>query len=268
MTTVFAWGCSAAAGEPVAAGQHSQAGNSVPARPADESACPAHGALVSLTYDDGLPSQLAHAVPELDQRGLRATFFLNDVSATARQWSALLGQGHELGAHTLLHPCPRADWVPEGRASEDYDLVRMRDELDASVARLRELGASPPYSFAYPCGVTWVGSPATSYVPEVEARFAAARGVSSGLVRKLDSPFAVPAYFVNGNARVLERLVDQAIEQEAWIVFGFHGVGGDHLPIELDVHRALLDHLVQQREHAAVLPFGEAARCAKSRSAR
>ncbi len=32
---------------------------------------------VSLTYDDGLTSQLDHAVPQLDARGLKATFFLS-----------------------------------------------------------------------------------------------------------------------------------------------------------------------------------------------
>ena len=37
-----------------------------------------HAAIV-LTYDDGLPSQLDVAIPQLDRAGLRATFFLNDV---------------------------------------------------------------------------------------------------------------------------------------------------------------------------------------------
>jgi peptidoglycan/xylan/chitin deacetylase (PgdA/CDA1 family) len=34
-------------------------------------------AAVSLTFDDGMDSQLHLAVPELDRRGLRATFYMN-----------------------------------------------------------------------------------------------------------------------------------------------------------------------------------------------
>src|SRR6185437_9409438 len=41
-------------------------------------------AAVSLTYDDGLDSQLDHALPALEAAGLKATFFLTHENVGAR----------------------------------------------------------------------------------------------------------------------------------------------------------------------------------------
>lgn len=40
---------------------------------------------VSLTFDDGLPSQLKVAVPLLDRYGVKATFYVNPSAATGRR---------------------------------------------------------------------------------------------------------------------------------------------------------------------------------------
>lgn len=70
-------------------------------------------AAVSLTFDDGLKSQLEVAVPLLNDRGLRATFYLNPRGTTPESddwrerwaaWKKVAEQGHELGNHSLTHP--------------------------------------------------------------------------------------------------------------------------------------------------------------------
>src|SRR5207244_797428 len=64
-------------------------------------------AAVSLTYDDGLNSQLDNAVPELKRLGMKATFFLTENNAHWRlaDWEALARDGHEVANHTMTHPC-------------------------------------------------------------------------------------------------------------------------------------------------------------------
>src|SRR3546814_10339678 len=63
-------------------------------------------AAVSLAYDDALDSQLDHAIPALDRRGFRASFYLPLSADTLRtrlpEWRAAAARGHELGNHPLL----------------------------------------------------------------------------------------------------------------------------------------------------------------------
>ncbi|MBN2529794.1 MAG: polysaccharide deacetylase family protein [Deltaproteobacteria bacterium] len=219
-------------------------------------------AIVSLTYDDGLASQLSNAVPMLDERGIHATFFLNDIGANPAPWKAVRDAGHELASHTLAHPCTASfDWVKEGNASEDFTPKRMSKELDDQLALLQSLGASPPYSFAYPCGTTWIGSEHTSYIPLVEQRFVAARGVGGDIITQLDVPMNVPAYFLEGPLEAFIGSANAAIAKKGWVVFGFHGVGGDYLSVSNADHGAFLDWLVAHQNEVAVLPFRDAAQC-------
>lgn len=238
---------------------------SVTARPVSRPPdCPQDKAIVSLTYDDGLASQIAVAIPQLDEFGFRGTFFLNDLSAYPDKWQQAAAEGHELGSHTINHPCTADfDWVKRGNASEDFDLQRMEGELDEQLRGLTALGQAPPYSFAYPCGTTWVGKAHKSYVPLIEQRFIAARGVEGNIVTERFEPMLVPAYFFEGAADLFIERIQAAIQLKGWVVFGFHGVGGDYLAVSSDDHRAVLQWLSAYKDEVVVLPFGEAARCTK-----
>ena len=70
-----------------------------------------HRAAVSLTYDDAIAaSDLDVAIPHLDRARLRATFFLMGKAmsvADVPRWRAAAASGHELGNHTVNHPCMR-----------------------------------------------------------------------------------------------------------------------------------------------------------------
>ncbi len=61
-------------------------------------------AAISLTFDDGDPSHLDTAIPELDSRDWKATFFLiaNKVDRVG-EWKMVFANGHELGNHSLDH---------------------------------------------------------------------------------------------------------------------------------------------------------------------
>jgi peptidoglycan/xylan/chitin deacetylase (PgdA/CDA1 family) len=218
-------------------------------------------AAVSLTYDDSMPTQLSTAAPALAEHGLRATFFLTDVRTNQAPWKALLSEGHELAAHTFNHPCPAAAWVTPGNAAEDYDLARMETELDEQVALLKEMGQPEPLSYAYPCGISWVGDASQSYVPLVQERFHAARGVNSTMAGLSPDMSNVPAYFLSGTGEELIAKVEAAQAAGSWVVFGFHGIGGDWEITPTESHEALLQYLDDESENIYVAPFGEVAQC-------
>ena len=71
-------------------------------------------AAISLTYDDGLANHLQVVGPQLESRGLRATFYVplkEGILTTSLDWRKLAARGHELGNHTVFHPC----WSPDGK---------------------------------------------------------------------------------------------------------------------------------------------------------
>jgi peptidoglycan/xylan/chitin deacetylase (PgdA/CDA1 family) len=209
-------------------------------------------AAISLTYDDAVPSQRGNAVRQLDAAGLAGTFFLTgtsrDLETHRSAWRNLVGSGHELASHTMHHPCDCShEWVPKGYAVQDYDLPRMRAELEQTIELLRGLGAPEPYSFAYPCGETRIGTPPKSYAPLVSELFAAARGVEARVADPVhDSLHLVPAHDGAKSGRELIELVEEAEAAGGWLVFLFHGVGGDHMAVTLDAHGALLEHLARR----------------------
>ncbi len=223
-------------------------------------------AAVSLSYDDALPSQLDHALPALARHGLHATFFVTGhaegLRATPERYRELTKAGHELGAHTMDHPCDRSfSWVRPGFALQDYDSARMRADLRDNRQQLQDLGQSPPYALAYPCGSTWIGSAHTSYVPLVEELFVAARGADGRVCDpNRDSLFEVPSVAGNVSGAELTSWVDRASSAGGWVVFTFHGVAGDYLTVSSAAHEVLLNYLEQHRSQIWTERFGAVAR--------
>lgn len=217
---------------------------------------------VSLTYDDAAPTHVSHVGPALAARGMLATFFVTDVRSNPAPWTALRSEGHEMGVHTFNHPCPASNsWVEAGKANEDYDLDRMATELDQGLAMLESLGQEAPFTFAYPCGVTWVGEAQETYVPLIEERFLAARGVSSSIAGRSPDFFNVPAYFLKTTGADLIARAEAALVAKDWLVYGFHGVGGDWEIVPAEAHDELLDYLNDHSDDFVVAPFGQVAAC-------
>jgi peptidoglycan/xylan/chitin deacetylase (PgdA/CDA1 family) len=221
-------------------------------------------AAVSITYDDAAPTQ-RRAAAELSRHGLRGTFFLmgksDDLAQHRGAWRALLADGHELASHTIHHPCDcKHDWVPRGYTTQDYDLPRMAKELDQTLELLNGLGAPAPYTFAYPCGETLIGKPPVSYQPLVDERFFAVRGVESRIADPASVDLAmIPAFDGAKPIQELVELIDRTVAEHGWLVLLFHGVGGDHLPVDGATHTALLELLAQRRGAVWTDTFGAVA---------
>lgn len=219
---------------------------------------------VSLTYDDALNVHLDNVVPLLDSLGLKGTFYLSGYfpafRARVTDWKAVAAKGHELGNHTLFHPCtgklPGREWVQPDYDLGNYTMQRLADEIKMANTLLEALDGKTKRSFAYPCGDTKIGD--SSYVDKIRNDFAAARGVKSEKPRinEIDL-FNVGAYMINGQTGAeLIALVKQAMQNNALIVFLFHGVGGEHsLNVSLNAHRELLLFLKQHEKDIWTAPF-------------
>ena len=66
---------------------------------------------VSLTFDDGMQSQLDIAIPILKEHKLLGTFYINprgdDWKVRLTPWREVALAGHEVGNHTINHICSR-----------------------------------------------------------------------------------------------------------------------------------------------------------------
>jgi peptidoglycan-N-acetylglucosamine deacetylase len=191
---------------------------------------------VVLTYDDGLDVHLTNALPALDSLGLKATFYISDyfggLQAQIPTWRIAAAKGHELGNHTVHHPC---DGSLQGRefVKADYDLSkytvrRMTDEIQSMNTLLYAMDGKTKRTFAYPCGDMKIRD--AFYIDSLKNEFVAARGVHMAIpaADKVDL-YNVSCFAVNGQSG--EQLIEQVKEAEAkggLLVFLFHGVGGGH----------------------------------------
>lgn len=98
-----------------------------------------------ITFDDGNASDIEIALPELEARGLRATFFLLTGrlgipgSLTEADVTALAQAGHPIGLHGADH----VDWRGLDDASRIREFVTARDRLAALAGHPVDLAAAP-----------------------------------------------------------------------------------------------------------------------------
>jgi len=135
---------------------------------------------ISLTFDDARLSQIDKGIPLLDKYGMTATFYVspNNMIQRTDGWKKAAKTGHDIGNHSLVHPCSGNFNWSRSRALEDYSLNSMREELDSASRTIKQLLGVDPVSFAYPCGQKFTGKGVNtrSYVPVVASMFESGRG--------------------------------------------------------------------------------------------
>ena len=189
-------------------------------------------AAVSLSFDDARLSQVDHGLPILDAYGVKATFYVAPYRVEQRLsgWKKAVAKGHEIGNHTLNHPCTgNFPWSRE-KALEQYCLEDAERELDEANAAIERLLGIKPTTFAYPCGQKFVGRGLSvkSYVPLVAERFIVGRGAFDEVAN--DPAFCdlaqVTGIDLDGlDFEQVKQLVDEAIADGRWLVFFGHEVG-------------------------------------------
>jgi peptidoglycan/xylan/chitin deacetylase (PgdA/CDA1 family) len=135
---------------------------------------------LSLTFDDARLSQIDTGIPLLDKHGVKATFYVSPGSMMKRfdKWQLAVLNGHDIGNHSLNHPCSGNFTWSKNKALEEYTLQKMKDELDSASILIKETLGIQPLSFAYPCGQTFIGRGINvqSYVPMISLLFESGRG--------------------------------------------------------------------------------------------
>jgi peptidoglycan/xylan/chitin deacetylase (PgdA/CDA1 family) len=190
-------------------------------------------AAVSLTFDDARLSQVDLGFDVLERHGLRGSFYVSpeNIEARLEAWRSAARRGHEIGNHTLSHPCSGNFPWSRRNALEDYTLDRMRAEILGASALIHERLGIMPVSFAYPCGQTFVGrgTGLESYVPLVAGLFLAGRAYDAEVAnspRFCDLAHLGSFRSDETSAASMLRLVDAALEQGRWLIFCGHEVGG------------------------------------------
>lgn len=187
---------------------------------------------ISLTFDDARLSQADRGIPLLNKYGVKGTFYISPGNMMQRidEWKKAVEAGHEIGNHSLYHPCSgNFDWS-RSKALEDYTLEKMRAELDSADSFIkRNLGINA-VSFAYPCGQTYVGrgTDTKSYVPLVAEMFETGRG---WLGETPNDPLYCNISQLTGieldgkNFDQVKSIIESARTAGKWIVFAGHEMG-------------------------------------------
>ncbi|HEX7086555.1 MAG TPA: polysaccharide deacetylase family protein [Vicinamibacterales bacterium] len=225
-------------------------------------------AAVSLSFDDGRQSQLDAGVPLLQELGLKVTFYVVPSAVEPRRtaWRAAAAAGHEIGNHSLRHPCSGNFQWARDKALENYTLAQMATELDEANNEIDRLLGVRPTTFAYPCGQTFVGrgTETRSYVPLVAQRFVAGRGwMGEGANDPafVDLSRTVAVSMDDRELDALRATLDDAIERGQWLVLAGHDIGVPHGPqvTRVSLLRALAAYLHAPERNVWVAPVGEVA---------
>lgn len=213
----------------------------------------------ALTFDDGDASQLKRAIPQMEKRGLKGTFYLcpkgDDFLDRLAPWRAVAERGHEIGNHSLSHVCScNLSNDPGHRGLETLTLEDIEKDVIEAERRLSELApGTAPRSFCYPCYQTDVGRGATrqSYVPVIAKHFVAARvGGEYGIPNHplhADLHFLVSADCTRMSGPEMVGLVERAARQGRWVLFAFHGIDAGRLSLPEYEFLDLVDHLAANR---------------------
>ena len=134
---------------------------------------------ISLTFDDARLSQVDKGIPVLDRYNVKGTFYvsLRSVEERIDAWKKAADKGHDIGNHTLLHACSVN--LGSGRGGlENYTMERMKEEIDSAEKVIKNILGVETFSFAYPCGQTFIGRglDTRSYVPLIATLFETGRG--------------------------------------------------------------------------------------------
>ncbi len=184
---------------------------------------------ISLTFDDARLSQIDKGIPVLDKYNVKGTFYLSPEAMMERKegWKNAIKNGHDIGNHSLIHPCTGNFPFAREKAIENYSLMDMGIELDSANHIIKHILGVSPVSFAYPCGQTYIGRglQTQSYVPLIAARFKTGR-------TWLDEGPNDPAFCdlsqltgieLDGKSfQQVKVLIDDAREKGSWLILAGH----------------------------------------------
>ncbi|MDP9080078.1 MAG: polysaccharide deacetylase family protein [Bacteroidota bacterium] len=224
-------------------------------------------AVIVLTYDDALDSQLKNAIPQLNAQHFKGTFFLTSElnSINIPKWRKAGADGHELANHTLFHPC-LSETMPDNpaNAAEHYSIFQIMREIYTMNNFLYAIDGKSGRTYAYPCTETEVGG--KSYVDTLRKstmiKYARVGGDDDAVItdfKHLDN-MLVPSYGLEDStpANKLIEFVKKVEKSGGMGIFMFHGIGGDFIKTSTQAHKELLEYLAKNKTEIWVATFQQA----------
>lgn len=221
-----------------------------------------------LTYDDALHQHLDNALPLLDSLQLKASFYLTAFHDAAKsrmqEWKKAAMTGHELGNHTLFHPCDGGigrEWIRPDQDLRGYTLPRMINEIKMTNVWLESLDGKKDRTFAFTCGDKKVEG--SYFMNQLYGDFIGARSVRNEM-HKIDKVnlYDVDCFVVNNHTFYeMKKWVDEAITTNSLLVILFHGVGGGNgLDVTIENHHKLLTYIKEKENEIMVAPMVDMAK--------
>lgn len=237
---------------------------------------------VTLSYDDAVPTHFELVAPALEAAGLRATFYItvdnNGFRNNIESWRKVARAGHELGNHSLFHPCRKDTPDQHPWLSDEYNLSKYTPdrwirEMRVANCTLQLVDGKSKRTFGNTCCDNSVGplDNQTSLENLIPQLFVAGRGqLISKAIDPAGANFAALGHY-SGDGRTFEQLRDEieaAVKEGKWIFYMIHGVGeGSHtFYIDAKEHQKLLDYLHASRHRIWTAPAVEVATYVKEHS--
>lgn len=198
---------------------------------------------VSLSYDDALNSQLDNAVPALDKYNLKASFYLLPNSSVMNErledWKVIAKNGHELGNHSIYHPCrgslPNREWVTPHHDLDNYSVEQMIEEVTTANTFLKAVDGNTERTFTPPCLESLAGG--EDYLSKVRELFVAIKGA------EFEPDFFVLIVPIGVTGKELVEYIKTVPPETSLVNIVFHGIGGDDLSVSSEAHLELLKFL-------------------------
>jgi len=205
---------------------------------------------ISLSFDDGLPSQIQFAIPQMAKRGICGTFYLIGNRLTEIEaWKQAHQAGQEIGNHSLDH-----------QHAKDLDPIEAENQVERNLSFLENTFGSPIPTFAYPF---------TEITPHLRKAAEKKHFLSRGGYG--------PVYFSNGtppdwgyvpsqviyshtSSGILKGWTDLNITEKTWSIPQFHAFSGDAKgwqPLPESTFIDFLDDLAERRDQIWIAPVGE-----------
>jgi peptidoglycan/xylan/chitin deacetylase (PgdA/CDA1 family) len=237
-----------------------------------------HGAraAIALSYDDALPSHLDLVVPALAARELRATFYITvgrpDFLRRLPEWRAVATAGHELGNHTIFHPCRGAvGTVPVyphlANDLRQYGPDRFRTELTVANYVLHTVDGQTERTYGGTCHNVTLGpdDQPQRIEPILRELFVAGRGECRNQVTDPLTADLANLGTTRGDGAgfpAWQAVVDATLAAGGFTLFTFHGVADSLMRLHVAAadHAQLLDYLRARRAEVWTAPVVEVAR--------
>jgi hypothetical protein len=213
--------------------------------------------VISLTYDGTQMGHAEIAVPDLDDFGLKGSFYADPATLldSYSAWRTAQSHAHEIGNGSLIGAA-----LPDGSLPA-WTFEMIIDDIAEANDLIAEL---------FPAQVDWslglpIGRPTCAdekdYGTKLRFAYPAIRSGQLG-VNSADQTAASHLRCVDPHSLTGSQLCEiarQAIQKPLWIVFAFDGIGAGTRSIDRSAHRELCDFLSQSQDLVHIEPVIAAA---------